>query len=104
MKKIVITAIGNGRQHMKRCGATAFALALFLSLGVLAGCGWAGRTVPSGYYGYPKEGELKVRPTDPSGMVRHDLPYWTVEADGTWVRTEPSGAQPARPARQKGHG
>ena len=36
--KIVITAVGKG-DNMKRFGATAFALALLLSLGVLPGCG-----------------------------------------------------------------
>jgi hypothetical protein len=87
--KIVITATGKG-DNMKRFGATAFALALLLSLGVLPGCGLLGRTVPDGFYGEPERG-VKIRPTDPGGNVRYDLPYWTVEEDGTMVLTDPYG-------------
>ena len=87
--KIVIAAIGKGG-NMKRLSNAASASALLLSLGVLPGCGLLGRTVPDGFYGEPQKG-VKIRPTDPGGNVRYDLQYWTVEEDGTWVRTDPGG-------------
>ena len=76
---------------MKRFSATAFASALFLSLGVLPGCGYLWRTTPPGYY--KVNTGVKIRPTDPNGRIRYDKPYWTVEEDGTMVKTAPNGTK-----------
>ena len=46
--------------------------------------------MPDGFYGKPNTG-VKIRPTDPNGNVRYDKEYWTVEENGTWVRTDPGG-------------
>jgi hypothetical protein len=87
--KIVITAIATG-DNMKRFGSTAYASALFLSMGVtLSGCGYISRTLPDGYY--PVSAGHKIRPTDKYGNVLLYKGYWTVEDDGTIVSRDKFG-------------